>query len=128
MFSVVWLLVCFAFFAEAGLLPPEAKSTDVQVGELIVTDEGGGVWTVTHGAAQIEITAPESVTSASPSWAKMVESVAKEFSKEISVENASERRRYEQTRNAFLATASFPLMLLILGFVARWVIGGFRQT
>ena len=109
-------------------MPPVGKSTDVQVSELVATDEGGGVWTVTHGAAQIEITAPESVTSASPSWAKMMESVAKEFSKEISLENASERRRYEQTRNAFLATASVPLMLLILGFMARWVIGGFRQT
>lgn len=127
-FTVLWLLGAAAFFWDAGLMPPGSKSINVEASELIVTNVQGELWNSTRDGVTIEIEVPSEVSVGSNEWSKMLDAVALEFSRRNAEDNAAARLRHVQTRNAFLVTASLPLVLLSLGFVAGWIVRGFRQV
>lgn len=109
-------------------MPPGSKSINVEASELIVTNVQGELWNSTRDGVTIEIEVPSEVSVGSNEWSKMLDAVALEFSRRNAEDNAAARLRHVQTRNAFLVTASLPLVLLSLGFVAGWIVRGFRQV
>ena len=127
--SVVWLVFALAVTDLAGFRGAEIENTVVQVDQINMLDEGGGIWTASIAAysLQLEIEAPEQVVPGTQAWDTMLVTIATRFSTMIATVNNIAAQRNRESMHTFSWMALAPIILLVLGVGIGWVLQGFSR-